>query len=125
MQITTSVPRFTLTFLRHLFACDRSFTICNFDKVDFLIICTVATHRRFMLSVRLTCSNEWSRDRATLQCCTVDRRHVHHSTLSHDQLRAASLIGRNAVMCCSSLLNDAHVGGRPCDIAMLHSHVTV
>jgi len=59
--------------------------------------------------------------------CNVARscRHVHHSILSHDQLRAASLIGRNAVMWRSSLLNDAHVGGRPCDIAMLHSHVTV
>jgi len=45
--------------------------------------------------------------------------------LLHDQLRAASLIGQNAVTWHLSLSNDERVGGRPCDIAVLHGHVTV
>jgi len=38
----------------------------------------------------------------------------------YDQLPAALLIGRNAVMRRSSLSNDERVGGRPCDIAVSH-----
>ena len=43
MQIPTLVPRVTLIFLRYLFACDLSFTFCDFDTVVFLIITTVVT----------------------------------------------------------------------------------
>ena len=32
-------------------------------------------------SVRLNCSDAWSRDHATLQCHTVDRWHLHHSIM--------------------------------------------
>ena len=43
MQIPTFVPRFTLIFLRYLFARDLSFTSCDFDTVAFFIISTVVT----------------------------------------------------------------------------------
>ena len=36
-------------FLRYLFACDHSFTFCDFDTVAFLIISTVVAHRRLMV----------------------------------------------------------------------------
>jgi len=42
--------------------------------------------------------------------------------LSHDQLWATSMIGRNAVTWLLSLLN---ADGRPCDIAISHGHVTM
>jgi len=42
-------PKFTLIFLRYLFACDLAFTFCDFDTVAFLIISTVATHHRLTL----------------------------------------------------------------------------
>ena len=38
-------------------------------------------------------------------------------TLSHDQLRAASLVGRNDVTWRSSLSNYERVGGRHCNVA--------
>jgi len=45
--------------------------------------------------------------------------------LSYDQLWATFLTGRNAITWHSSLLNDEHVGGRPCITAMMHGHMTV
>ena len=80
-------------FLRYLFACDLSFTFCDFDTMAFLIISTVVTHRRLMVISKLTCGDAWSRDRAILQIShghvtmrylqyrTVDRRHVQHSIM--------------------------------------------
>jgi len=45
MQISTLVRRFTVIFLRYLFARDLSFTFCDFDTMAFLTISTVVTHR--------------------------------------------------------------------------------
>jgi len=42
MQISTSVRRFILIFLRY--ACELSFTFGDFDTVAFLIISTVVIH---------------------------------------------------------------------------------
>jgi len=50
MQIATLVCwRFTLIFLRYLFARDLSFTFCDFDTVAVLIMSTIVTHRRLMV----------------------------------------------------------------------------
>jgi len=49
MQIPTSVRKFTLSFLGYLFACDLSFTFCDFDTVAFLIINTAVTCHRLTL----------------------------------------------------------------------------
>jgi len=36
-------------FLRYLFACDLSFTFCDFDTMAFLIVSTVVIHRMLLL----------------------------------------------------------------------------
>jgi len=41
-----TVRRLTLIFLRHLFACDLSFTFCDFDTVALLMTSTAVTHYR-------------------------------------------------------------------------------
>ena len=63
MQIPTSVWRFTLISLRYFFACDLSFTFCDFDTVALLIINTVLAHHTLTLT-----SDAWSRD---VQYCNV------------------------------------------------------
>ena len=46
MQTLTLVQRFTLIFLRYLFARDLPFTFRDSETVAFLIISTVVTHRQ-------------------------------------------------------------------------------
>ena len=49
MQISTLVRRFILISLRYLFACELSFTFCDFDTVAFLIITTNVIHHMLTL----------------------------------------------------------------------------
>ena len=64
------------------------------------------------------CNSPWKHNNRKSEFVT------HHKLLSHDQLWAASLIGRNTVTWSSSLSNDERVGGQPCDTALLHGHVS-
>ena len=74
MQISTSVRRFILIFLRY--ACELSFTFGDFDTVAFLIISAVVIYHVLTLI-----SYAVMHGHVTVHCCTVDHRHVHHSVM--------------------------------------------
>jgi len=105
MQIPTLVRRFILIFLRFLFACELSFTFCEFDTVAFLIVSTVVTHR--MLTLISQAILQW----------------WHHSVIlqSHDNAIMMNVMWWHFDQSAKQLIVDHYIASKRLTVAKLSS----